>query len=221
VNWKTGGMVCGLMLICATLQAASFTFTLGSPTPSFADGQTPIGTATYNAAVAGNAAPFNGFIGSDVTGPDFSASWSYSYLPIADTIASATLSLGLYDADTAAPGNEVASFTLSGTNLTASLNSSLESLHGGAGAANAEYNIVTVTLPASTFTALRSGSPALALTLQGSGLGVLGTTPFNGAGLDFSTLTINTQAAVPEPGTYALLAVGAAALGWARRRRRA
>jgi hypothetical protein len=207
------------MLICATLQAASFTFTLGSQAPSFTDGQTPIGVATYNTAVAGNAAPFNGFIGSDVAGPNFSASWSYSYLPIADTIASATLSLGLYDADTGATGNQVASFTLSGTDLTASLNASFESLHGGTGAANAEYDVMTVNLPASTFAALRTGTLTLALSLQAPGLGVLGAAPFNGAGLDFSTLTINTQAAVPEPGTCALLALGAATLGWAKRRR--
>jgi len=219
MKWKTAALIYASAFLCTTLQAASFSFTLGSPMPSFADGQAPIGTATYNAAVAGNAAPFNGFIGSDVTGPDFSASWFYSYSPIAGAIASATLTLGLYDADSAAPGNQVALFTLSGTDLTALLNTSLESLHGGAGAANAEYDIVTITLPASTFTTLAGGSPALNLQLQGPGLGVLGTTPFNGAGLDFSTLTINTtQAAVPEPGACALVALGIAAIGWVKLR---
>ena len=217
--WKTAVLIYGSAFLCTTLQAASFSFTLGSPTPSFADGQVPIGTATYNMAVAGNAAPFNGFIGSDVFGPDFSASWAYSYSPISGSIASATLTLGLYDVDSAAPGNQVASFTLSGTDLTASLNASLESLHGGAGSANAEYDIISLTLPASTFTALAGGSPALNLLLQGPGLGVLGTTPFNGAGLDFSTLTITTQAApVPEPAAYALAALGIAAIGYVRLR---
>ncbi|MBV9227345.1 MAG: PEP-CTERM sorting domain-containing protein [Acidobacteriaceae bacterium] len=220
MKWNTAVIIYGSIFLCTTLQAASFSFTLGSPTPSFANGQVPIGTATYNAAVAGNAAPFNGFIGSDVTGPDFSASWSYSYSPIVGTIASATLMLGLYDADSAAPGNQVALFTLSGTDLTTSLNTSLEALHGGAGAANAEYDILTITLPASTFTALAGGTPALNLRLQGPGLGVLGTTPFNGAGLDFSTLTINTQAAVPEPSACVLAAIGIAAIGWVRFRHR-
>ena len=218
MRWKTAVILYGFVFLCTTLQAASLSFTLGSPTPSFADGQVPIGTATYNTAVAGNAAPFNGFLGSDVTGPDFSASWAYAYTPVVGTIAAATLTLGLYDADSAAPGNQVALLSLSGTDLTASLNASLESLHGGAGAANAEYDILTITLPASTFTALAGGSPALNLRLQGPGLGVLGTTPFNGAGLDFSTLTITTQAATPEPGTYVLAALGIAAIGWLRLR---
>jgi hypothetical protein len=218
VKWKTAVLIYGSAFLCTTLQAASFSFTLGSPTPSFANGQAPIGTATYNAAVAGNAAPFNGFIGSDVTGPDFSASWSYAYAPIVGTMASATLTLGLYDADSAAPGNQVASFTLGGADLTAPLNATLESLNGGTGAANAEYDIVTITLPASTFATVAGGSPALNLRLQGPGLGVLGTTPFNGAGLDFSTLTITTQAAVPEPCSYALAALGIAAIAWLRLR---
>lgn len=218
MKWKTAVLIYGSIFICTTLQAASFT--LGSPTPSFTDGQAPIGTATYNAAVAGNAAPFNGFIGSDVTGPNFSASWSYSYAPIVGTIGSATLTLGLYDVDSSASGNQVALFTLSGTDLTASLNANLDSLHGGTGSTSGEYNIVTITLPASTFIALAGGTPALTLNLQGPGLGVLGETPFNGAGLDFSTLTINTQTTVPEPGPCALATIGIAAIGWMRFRRR-
>lgn len=202
------------IFLCTTAQAATFTFTSGSSTPSFADGQVPISLTTYNAAVAGNAAPFNGFIGSDVTGPDFSASWSYAYAPIVGNISSATLTLGLFDVDSGAPGDQAASFTLDGTDVTTSLNTSLESLHGGAGAGTGEYDIVTIVLPASTFTNLAAGAPALDLRLQEPGLGVSvpADTPFNGAGLDFSTLTITTQSAVPEPGACALAAVGITAL---------
>jgi hypothetical protein len=64
----------------------------------------------------------------------------------------------------------------------------------------------------------------VSLALQGPGLGVLGTTPFNGAGLDFSTITIDTAAAVPGPiagaGVPGLLFAGAGLLGWWRRRQK-
>ncbi len=57
-HFALGVLVCGAGL----LPAATITRTLGSATPSFTDGQTGIGTATYNSALAGNAAPFNGFM---------------------------------------------------------------------------------------------------------------------------------------------------------------
>src|SRR5581483_4553334 len=77
------------------LRASVLTFTLGSATPSFTDGQI-ITTPTFNTAVAGNASPFNGTIGSETAGPDFTASWSYNYSPIVGSITSATLTLGIF-----------------------------------------------------------------------------------------------------------------------------
>ncbi len=200
----------GILALCCFTSlwatASTLIFTLGSATPSFTDGQTGIGTATYNTAVAGNAAPFNGFIGSDVNGPNFSASWTYNYAPIAN-ISTATLTIGIFDGDSAAAGNQVASFTLGANDLTATLNAAFEG-HGGA---SGEYDIYTITLPSATFAALAAGTPGFSLSLQ-NGLGVLGGTPFNGAGLDFSTLTINTDRTpeVPEPASLALLGSGLA-----------
>src|SRR5215469_15990351 len=186
------------------VSASTLVFTLGSATPSFTDGQI-VGAATFNAAVAGNAAPFNGFIGSDVMGPNFSASWAYIYGAISN-ISAATLTIGIVDHDSAATGNQVASFTLGGVDLTSLLNTAFES-HGGA---ISEYDIYTITLPGTTFAALAAGTPGLSLALQGPGLGVLGNTTFNGAGLDFSTLTITTGpvSTVPEPASLTLLASG-------------
>jgi hypothetical protein len=170
-------------------------------TQHFADGSKP-GTGTFNAAVAGQPAPFNGFIGSDITGPNFSGTWNYIFTP-PSPIGGATLELGIYDHDSAAAGNQVASFTLNGTvDLTTTLNTAFEA-HGGT---NSEYDLYTITLPGTAFSALSTGSATFALTLQGPGLGVLGTTPFNGAGLDFATLDIApvVVAAVPEPSTASL-----------------
>jgi len=204
-----------VLLACTPLasHATNLTFTLGSATPSFTDGTILGGNpiTTFNTAVAGNAAPFNGYNGTDVNGPSFSASWAYNYASVGGTISSATITLGLFDADSQASGNQVASFTLGGVDLTSLLNTALEG-HGGA---NSEYDIYTITLPSSTFAALSGGTPGLSLSLQGPGLGAAGlSTTFNGAGLDFSTLSITTgtTSAAPEPGTWALLAAGIAGL---------
>jgi hypothetical protein len=207
MRFNTGLRLAVLATFCFASMFASasiLTFTLGSATPSFTDGQI-IGTGTFNTAVAGNAAPFNGYIGSDVTGPNFSASWAYNYGAISN-ISGATLTIGIYDHDSAATGNQVGSFTLGGVDLTSLLNTQFEA-HGGQ---TGEYDIYTITLPGTTFAALASGTPALALALQGPGLGVLGDTTFNGAGLDFSTLTITTRtvSTVPEPASLTLLASG-------------
>lgn len=194
-----------LALLSLGSQASQATsVTLGQQ--DFADGATPT-TAQFLTAGTGELTPFNGvFSGSDVTGPNFSSSWTFSYAPLSN-VAAGSLTLGIYDHDSAASGNQVASFTLNGIDLTASLNSLFES-HGGA---NREDNIYTLTLPSLTFAALATGTATFALSLQGSGLGILGDTSFNGAALDFSTLDITQTAQTPEPTTIFLIL---AALPW-------
>ncbi len=185
----------------------------------FADGSTNARVGTWNADTAGNTAPFNGFIGSDTTA-NFSASWTFNYGAIADSITGATLELGIYDLDSAAALDEVASYIEGTTDLTALLNAASNARNGGTGTKNNEYDILTINLPSTTFGDLATGTAHVSLDLQGPGLGVLGTTSFNGAGIDFSTLTISTQAVTvtPEPGTLLLLGGGLAALIAGRRR---
>jgi hypothetical protein len=77
-------------------QAGVITQTLGG-SGGFANGQKPIGVATWNAAVAGHSAPFNAFNGSDVSGPNFNASWAFTYGSLgAVFVTSATIQIGLY-----------------------------------------------------------------------------------------------------------------------------
>jgi hypothetical protein len=179
----------------------------------FSDGQT-LTTSQFTSAVASQPAPFNGFNGSgDAAGPNFDASWSMSFSPPVQ-IGEVSLTFGIYDHDSAASGNQVSLFTAAGADLTAALNAAFEA-HGGG---NREYNLYTLTLPASTFATLASGSASFQLTLNGPGSGVLGPTAYNGAGLDFATLTLTPQT-IPEPGSVALFCAGVAALWFCSRRR--
>lgn len=172
-------------------------------TQHFTNGTT-ITTTAFLTAVSGQPSPFGAFCGSDAFS-NCSTNWTFHYPMPGGPITFATLTLGIFDIDSAAPGNQVASFTLDGSAiLTPLLNSVSEGLNGGTGAPNSQYDVLTISIPNTDFFLLGTGSATFALALQGPGLGVLGTTPFNGAGLDFATLHIVT----PEPSTITLLGAG-------------
>ena len=192
-----------VLSFATALQAG--TITLGS-SAGFADGSTNARVGTWNTAVAGNPAPFNAYNGSDVSGPSFTATWQYSFAPLG-TITAATLTIGIYDLDSAAAGNQILSLVEGANDLTSLLNTVAEGLHGGTGSVNNEYNLLTIALPASTFADIEGGAPSFTLTLQGPGLGALGSTTFNGAGIDLATIT-TTSDTTPEPATWMLSAAG-------------
>ena len=206
-----------VLALGSVANAAPVTYMLGDA--DFTNGQI-VGTGTFTTASAGDPAPFNQFIGSDVVGPNFTASFTFSYGAIALPITSATIQLGLYEGDSAASGSQVASFTVDGIDIAALLNTTMEANPGATG----QEIYYTVNLSAAAFTTLADGTALFSLTLQGPGRGVLGETTFNGAGLDFATLTIDTQAQgptpVPEPATWSLLLLGALGLVVSRRRAR-
>jgi hypothetical protein len=184
-------------------------------TQHFTNGST-VGAGAFNTTDKGQPAPFNMFCGSDTTGPNCSATWTFNYAVPSFTIYGASLTLGILDIDSAAPGNQVASFTLNGSyDLTSVLNAASEGLNGGTGAPDKQYDVLTITIPASDFAALAGGSATFALTLQGQGLAVpttlnpTGLTRFNGAGLDFSTLDIES----PELSCWMLFLTGMLLIG--------
>ena len=201
---------------------------LGNTSPSFADGSHPT-TAPVIAALTGSA-PFSAICGSD-TGSNGStncaASWTFNYaIPSGQTINGATLTLGIWDIDSAATGNQVAAYLLSGgDSLTLLLNTVSEGLHSGTGATNSEYDVLAITIPSTSFGVLSTGSATLSLTLQAPGLGVIGASQSNGAGLVFSTLDIQTSETqpggpVPEPSFLPLVPMAMGALALYRRRRK-
>ena len=217
----------GLLGLVNSAQAGLITSTLGNSTSGFNDGDTPT-TAAVGAVQGGQPAPFDQGYGTDgLFGGNFSQSWTHNYAPIVESIASAIISFGIVDHDSSASGNQLASFTFAGEDLTAALNPLFEA---GGGSLDLEYNVYTLSLPVSTFATLAAGSASGALGLQGPGL----VTPLfplpgpnppqetstNGANLIFSTLEITTRGAAPtpEPAGLPLILLGFSALIWRKTR---
>jgi hypothetical protein len=165
-------------------------------------------------SATGDPAPFDGVKGSDSNvGPPFTFSFQFSYGPISGAITSATILLGVFEAEPVRPGSQVALFSLNGVELTGVLDAALEATQAG-GLAEAHY---LVQLPAAVFAELATGVVSFALQFETgqSAPPNPAITTYNSAGLDFATLTVN----VPEPVTLALLGLSLAGIAATRRRK--
>jgi hypothetical protein len=210
--------------VCVAIPTKADTVTDNLGTQNFTGG-TKVATGTFLTAVAAQPAPFNAFCGSDTSG-NCSTSWTFNYaVPSGDTVTGATLSLGILDLDSAAAGNQIGSFTLNGVDdLTSTINSVAEALDGGTGSPNSFYEVLTIIIPGADLADLGGTSATFALQTAGPGLGVLGVPPpFNGVGLDFSTLSLTVTPGtttppppMPEPSSLALCLAGVAAAGFAK-----
>jgi hypothetical protein len=197
------------LLLESEAPAEMLTRTLGEQ--DFVDGAV-VSQPDFDGASGDEPAPFDRFRGRDIGGPNFSASWTFSYAPLMVTFAS--LTIGIADHDSQAPGNQIASFTLNGNDLSTSLNAAFEARGG----AQFGYNAYAVDIPPALFAELAGGSAEFSLALQPPGLSGPPPTPTsgNGAGLDFARLTFNV---IPEPNILTLLGTGAfGLLGYGRRR---
>jgi hypothetical protein len=221
-----------LAIIAATLifalgseARADIITSIGNTASSLTSGNTYTSSAIL-AAQSGQAAPFNASCGGDAGASgstNCSTSWTFNNAAIGSglTITGATLTIGIWDIDSGASGNQVANFAITGgDNLTSAFNTAAEALNSNAGSKNSEYDVFTFNL--SSFSALAAGNTALSLGLQGPGLGVLGNTGSNGASLIFSQLDIQTAvtgATVPEPSTWILLLTGLGSMMMLKRSR--
>lgn len=214
--------------------AATITSSLGNTASGLVDGSTPAGFM-LGGIQSGQPAPFNAACGSDAVGPNCSASWSHVYGAIADPILSASLSIGIVDHDSAAEGNQLASFSLDGSDFVTPMGALFEGSGGGDG----EYNVYTLDLlGAGLSTAdLADGLLMVALGLGGPGqttctlafacpeepvVPVVLASLFNGANLIFSTLAIETRdgplPVIPIPAAAPLFASALVLFGLYRRR---
>jgi uncharacterized protein (TIGR03382 family) len=217
-------LLVGLLALSSGAQAAIISSTLGNDAPGFNDGDTPA-AFTVGGAQSGQPAPFDTSYGNDVIGPDFAQSWTHSFGAIADPIVSASLTIGIWDHDSAASGSQLDLFSVDGNVLTTDLDALFEA---GGGSTDLEYNVYTIDL-AGLFGDLADGSVTIELNLDGPGLvtplfPLPGPNPpeessFNGASLVYSSLMIETRNGQPVPGPgplpLALLAFGT--LLWRRR----
>jgi hypothetical protein len=201
-----------VLVACVALNtAAGAVIKLG--TQNYSEGQLIESVAAWEAGSSGDVGPFGAFNGSDFGSP-FSAVWTVSFAP--QVLAGATTTVGIWDHDSAAPGNQVASFSVDTFDLTALLNAAFNS----EGGTQNENNIYTIALPSAALVFLSDGVATFQLTLQGPGLlGASGSccisSPNNGAGLDFVSLT----ASIPEPSSLILFGGALAALMLIKSRR--
>lgn len=202
-----------LVFAIATLECAADVSILTLGEKDYEDGENLFALystrvmSEYDAAQAGEVAPFgSGNIGADYGTPNFNANWTFVYEP--GSVTAATLAMSLFESDTATAGNQVLSFTVNGSNLTSELNAVFESNPSP----NMTVTLYSFQLPDDSLYLLDGGSVTFDLQLQNSNQ-----TQWNGAGIDYSTLTL-THEVVPEPSTVALVVLGAAACMRKRRR---
>jgi len=168
---------------------AETTVTLGEQ--AFRDGDMLI-KQDYDSQQFSELSPFDGYKGNDAPsssgGESFSESWIFRYDARDHIISSASITIGIFQHDSAFDGNQVADFSVDGCDLTSESNSLFDSHGGRKDGDRSEYNIYTLGLPLELLPHLEDGKAIFALTLHNSIKGIM---TENGAGLDFSSLCIH------------------------------
>jgi hypothetical protein len=203
----------------------------GNAASLLADGQTTTLIADLLPAQAGQSAPFDKGYGNDLLTDDvFDQSWTHSFGAIADTILSASITIGIADHDSAGTGSQLGQFDLDGSSFQTELDGLFEA---GGGSEDSVYREYTISLTGAVLASLADGSLVVDLALLAPGrvtplFPLPGPNPpedsaGNGAHLIFSTLVIETRdqsnGGVPVPGTLLLSILGGAGLYGTRRRR--
>lgn len=168
----------------------------------------------------GDVSPFDLLDGADANNSaTFFVSWLHGYAPIVGTITSATLEIGIWDAD-ATDGTQFNGFFLDTVSL-----AYVSSIIGARTYQSDTYAVYTIPIQSSFLPLLADGFAGFSLGLKNGRTLSGALTASNGAILDYSKLTINTATvappptAIPEPGTWAMMIGGLGIVGCAIRRR--
>ena len=205
-----------LVFSFSSAQAAIITSTAGNGAHGLTDGAVTALVPDVLNAQAGQAAPFDTGYGNELFGNPPLLNWAFPGLPIiTDTILSATLTIGVFDVDTASSGSQLDQFLVDGVDQTAAMDALFEAANSG----DNVYNEFTLNLGAGFFASLADGSFTAGLDVGGTGLqtaligGAVSETGQNGFHLIFAELEITTQdpttpppTGVPEPGSLLLFA---------------
>lgn len=198
--------------------ALATAYTLGDQ--DFADGTLLNGVVGFEAAQAGEPAPLNLFIGSDlIDTPVGSRFLDFAVSP--GHYAAATLTLGLWDIDSLSPGSQVLVFSVDGVDLTASFDALLEAT----ASPHSRVDVISLALDGAALSALDDGAVSVRIRVGGTGLkGTPGTSNDfsvgNGYGIDFARLDARlAPVSVPTPSTLPLLLAAACGAALTRRRR--
>jgi hypothetical protein len=214
------GSLTAFLAASSLVHGAVISTSLGNTGSGFANGSIQ-STVHANGAQAGQPAPFNATCGTAaIANESCMASWTFNYSVAGQIVTGATLTLGIWGIDSSAALDSVASYDLAGgDDLTALLNTAANAEHGGTGSVRNEYDILSVTIPSTSFTLLDNGTATISLALQGPGLGVINPPPPSiAADLIFSTLDLQTTpvTTTPEPSSFLLLLGGLGAMILAR-----
>jgi hypothetical protein len=148
---------------------------------------------------AGEEAPFNSFHGCEGCDPGRFLDVDFQFNYSAQSVAAATISVGLFDHDAWADGQQIGFFGFDDVDLTESLNAIVERRPNY----NFQYNIYEIEIPVAGLDALSDG--VAKFSLRYSGRSTNKPRPASNYGLiDFATLTI-WPTSVPEPSTFAML----------------
>ena len=207
--YRFGLMALATALLSAPLaaNAAFISSTLGNPDSGLVDGQI-VSSTDILGLQQNQSPPFDNIYGDDALDTqngNFFQVWVHTYAAIAEPILSATLTLGIWDHDSAAAGSQVNLFALNNFLLT----DTIAALFEAGGGEDFQYNVYEIAITGDALQSLAPGAAGFNLSLSGPTIDADGNqTLSNGAALLFSSLSIETRDAVlpvTEPGTLGLV----------------
>ena len=165
--YRFGLMALATALLSAPLaaNAAFISSTLGNPDSGLVDGQI-VSSTDILGLQQNQSPPFDNIYGDDALDAqngNFFQVWVHTYATIAEPILSATLTLGIWDHDSAAAGSQVNLFALNNFLLTDTIDAVFEA----GGGEDFQYNVYEIAITGDALQSLAPGAAGFNLSLSG------------------------------------------------------